>query len=107
MFKLAIENTIRVPVRFDVGGKSYSITLLANRLGQQEIADLLSDGETQVSDFLRKEVTGWEGNALVLDESGSPAPYSTDALSVLLSAAGLPSVCFAAYLKACGAREKN
>lgn len=111
MFTLAIEDTVEVPVKFTLKVKSvaklFSLTLIAIRLPQDEISSRLEDKEKKVKDFLIDLVTGWSGQRLVLDASGEPAEFSPEALDALLNVAGVASVCFGAYFKECGAKEKN
>ena len=46
-------------------------------------------------------------NICLAHESGQPAPFSADALSLFLSPAGVAQVVYNAYVKDCAAKEKN
>ena len=113
MFKLSIEDTVEVPVRFTLKAgkvnKTFALTLTAQRLDQDEITARLEAGEFKFKNFLQSEglVTDWAGQRLVLDEAGQPAPFSAEAFALYLSAAGVAQVTFNAYQKECSAKEKN
>lgn len=111
MFRLAIEDTVEVPVKFTLKSKginkAFSFTFDAKRLAQDEISTRLEDKEKKVKDFMGDLVTGWAGQRLVLNEAGEPADFSEDALEVMLNAPGVASILFNAYLKDCGATAKN
>lgn len=110
MFTLAVENTVEVPVKFTLKNKGvarlFSFILTAERLPQDEISARLEDKERKVKDFMADVVSGWSGQRLVLD-AAEPAEFSPEALEALLNVAGVAAVCFTAYLKECGAKEKN
>ena len=113
MFTLAVENTVEVPVKFTLKNKGvarlFSFILTAERLPQDEISTRLEDKERKVKDFMAEVISGWSGQRLVLDaaEPAQPAEFSPEALEALLNVAGVAAVCFTAYLKECGAKEKN
>jgi hypothetical protein len=111
MFTLAIENTVDFPVKFSIKSKNitkvFAFNLTATRLEQEEIQTKLEDKEKKVKDFIADVVTGWSGQRLVLGTNGEPAEFDAEALDALLNVAGVATVCFAAYLKECGAKEKN
>ena len=111
MYKLAIDDTVDVPVKFTLKVKSvaklFGFTLTCDRLTQDEISARLEDKENKVKDFMLEVTTGWSGQRLVLDESGEPAAFSPEAMTALLNAPGVAMVCFNAYIKDCGAKEKN
>jgi hypothetical protein len=109
MYTLAIDNVVEVPVKFTLKAgkvnKPFSATLIATRLSKEE-SEAQADG-TSIKDFLLDNITGWEGQRLVLDGEGSPAKFSREALDAFLSVSGVLMVCWQAYLKECGAKEKN
>lgn len=111
MYTLAIEDTVDVPVKFTLKAKSvaklFSFTLTCTRLAQDEISARMEDKENKVKEFMTELVTGWSGQRLVLDAKGEPAEFSPEALAAMLNAPGVAMVCFNAYLKDCGAKEKN
>lgn len=111
MYTLAIDDFVTVPVKFTLKDKGvnklFGVTLECRRLSQDEISEKLAEKESKVKDFVAEVVTGWSGQRLVLDEGGQPAEYSPEALGVMLNAAGVAMSCFNAYLKECGAKEKN
>ena len=104
MYTLAIENSVDVPVKFTLKqgkvNKSFAFTLSCTRLEQDEIFSRLKALEYKLPDFLQSE-------RLVLDAQGEPAAFSADALAMLLSPPGVSKVVYDAYLKDCGAKEKN
>ena len=110
-YKLAIDNTVKVPVKFTLNsaGKvaSFSFSLTCDRLNQEEIRNRTQNGEGLVSEFLTGVIKGWQGQTLVVDEDGKPADFNADALDVMLSTAGVSIVIYTAYFKECGAKEKN
>jgi hypothetical protein len=111
MFKLAIEDTVEVPVKFTLKNKGvaklFVFSIVATRLAQDEISNRLEDKEKKIKDFMSDLITGWTGQRLVLDEAGEPADFSPEALEVMLNAPGVATILFNAYLKDCGATAKN
>jgi hypothetical protein len=112
MYKLTIQNTAQVKVKFTLKDKGidrlFTFTLDAVRLEQDEITDRLEDKNKKIKDFMADGIiTGWEGQRLVLNEDDTPAAFSPEALDVLLNVPGVAAVIFNAYLKDCGAKEKN
>lgn len=110
-FKLAIANTVKVPVKFTLnnGDKiaAFSFNVTCDRLDQAEIKSRLGDGDALISEFLADVITGWDGQKLVVEEDGTPAGFDAEALDMLLGTAGVSLVIFNAYLKECGAKVKN
>lgn len=110
MFKLVISDTVEFSVKFAVndGGKTrhFSFGLTGNRLSQEEI-DRRRGDESTINDLLEANLTGWRGQALVLDGDDKPAAFSIDALRAMLAVRGVPHVIVAAYLEACDARGKE
>lgn len=113
MYKLAVEDTVEVPVKFTLKqgkvNKVFSLTLTALRLSQEDIQARLEANEFKFTNFLQSDglVTDWAGQRLVVDEQGNPAPFCADAFAAYLSAAGVAQVTFNAYQKECAAKEKN
>ena len=112
MFTLAIDDVVEVPVKFTLKAgavnKQFGLTLLAKRLSQEDIAKTLEDVDSKFAGFLQKVVSGWSGNRLVLDpQTDAPADFSPEAFEALLGVSGVAMVCFNAYVKECGAKEKN
>lgn len=112
-FKIAIDNKVEVPVKFTLKAgkvnKTFAFTLHCNRLEQEEINTRLEAADFKFKSFMVGDgvVTGWEGQRLVLNVDDTPAEFSEDALGALLSIPGVAQVCFGAYQKECGAKEKN
>lgn len=107
--KLIIRNKLRVPVKgsiADENGKQvpFSFLLLCTRLKQTEIEAAMADKNAPVLDFVRDVTNGWED---VLDEAGQPMAFDADNFNMVMDQAGLPGVCFQAYLKEVGAVAKN
>ena len=111
MYKLAIQNTAQVKVKFTLKDQGvdriHAFTLTATRLEQDAITARLEDTERKVKDFMTDLIIGWDGQRLVLNQDDTPADFSPEALEVLLNVGGVALVCFNAYLKDCGAKEKN
>jgi hypothetical protein len=111
MRTLAIQNTVEVPVKFTLKegkvNKLFAFTLIADRLEQDEITSRLEEKDRKVKDFMTEVITDWSGQKLVLEEDGTPSPFGPEALAMVLNVAGVASVCFTAYFKECGAKEKN
>jgi len=113
MYKLAIDDKVEVPVKFTLKAgkvnKTFAFTLHCNRLMQEDITARLEACEFKYKPFMASPevTTGWEGQRLVLNADDTPAEFSEEALDALLSAPGVAQLCFAAYQKECGAKEKN
>ena len=113
MYTLSIEDTVDVPVKFTLKqgkvNKTFSFTLTCTRLEQDEIVSRLKAFEFKLHEFLRSEgvISNWTDQRLVLDAAGQPAAFNSDALAMMLSPPGVSKVIYDAYLKECGAKEKN
>jgi hypothetical protein len=107
MFKIKIENTVQVPVKFTMKegetDKVIKFSFTAKRMPWKEI----NESEKSVTEFLLDNVTGWKDQSFVLMDDGEPAPFSADALRFMLDQIGLISVMWNAYLRECGGKEKN
>jgi hypothetical protein len=116
-YKLAIAAFLLVPIAFTLadGDKetTFAFKLQAKRLSEQEWRDRFKDVEgTPTSDQLKSAMfeitTGWRDQTLVLDDTGAPATFSTDALEALFGAApGVFDMYLSAYLKEVQAKVKN
>lgn len=111
-FKFAVAPVVRVPVKFlaNDGSKAvpFKFTLLCTRLKQAEVSERVKEDNQTVKDFMSDVVTGWEGQALLLDEqTGQPAEFSTEALAALFEFPGVAYTAYQSYLKEFGAKEKN
>jgi hypothetical protein len=108
-FKLIVRNKLRVQVKGtinDENGKPvpFSFALLCDRLPQSQIDAALKNKDESVVDFLKPITQGWED---MLDATGQPLPFSAEKFDEVMEEAGVPAVCFQAYLKAVGATAKN
>ncbi|MGY8903205.1 MAG: hypothetical protein ACKVIH_01490 [Burkholderiales bacterium] len=111
-YLLAIENKVTFKV---VGSltetasreKKFNFSLTCDRLDQETINTRLKDKSEQMGEFMQSITTGWADQRLVLADSGEPAEFDADSFALLMSVAGMPSVCFHAYLRAVAAKEKN
>ncbi len=108
-FKLAISNTVTVPVEGhipDAAGRKapFSFRLVCRRLPADELRQAIDANDATVPEFLAGVVTGWEG---VQGDDGHELTYTGDGLRELLNIVGMAGVCFQAYLSACGARGKE
>lgn len=112
--KLAISNTVQPAVTVVLadagvagGTKTFKFTLTCDRLDGQKLRDAMGDNSQSATAFMKEVVKGWEGQRLVLEDDGSPSPFSAEALDDLLAIAGVPALCFQSYLKEVTAKEKN
>lgn len=108
-YKLAISDTVHFQIKLslnDAGVKrDFSLWLEANRVSVETLqANIEEHGEMKVVDFQRKvcrdNITGWRDQRLVLEEDGKPAPFSAEALDLMLSVPGAVQVTHGAYLEA-------
>lgn len=110
-FKLAIANIVHVPIKFSVNnaGKEvvHQFSLECTRLNQAEVTAKTKEVGALISEFIKGVAKNWADQKLVLDDDDTPVPFSAEALDMMLSLTGLPMVAFNAYLRECGAKEKN
>jgi hypothetical protein len=107
--KLVVRSKLRVPVKGTIvdedGNKvPFSFVLLCDRKKQSEIQAVLDDKEALVLDFVRDVTKGWED---VLDAENQPMEFNAKSFDEAMEQAGLPTICFQAYLKEVGAVAKN
>lgn len=111
MKTLSISNTSEISVKFTLKegsvNKLFAFSFTAERLDQDEINERLEDKNKKVKDFMAGVITGWSGQRLVLEDNGEPAEFSQEALAMMLNVMGVGGILFNAYLKDCGAKEKN
>ena len=111
MKTLSISNTSEISVKFTlkegVVNKLFAFSFTAERLDQDEITERLEDKNKKVKDFMAEVIKGWSGQRLVLEDNGEPAEFSQEALAMMLNVMGVGRILFDAYLKDCGAKEKN
>jgi hypothetical protein len=113
MFTLSIDDTVEVPVKFTLKSgkfnKQFSVTLIAKRLPQDEIAERLQAVEFKFLEFMLTDdlVTDWRDQRLVMDASGNPAEFGPEAFTLFLKTQGVAQACFNAYQRESGAKEKN
>jgi hypothetical protein len=103
--KLTIGEFIDVPVKGSVkdGGRdiSFAFTLQARRIPIEAYREALGEGsDLTVREFLAGHLTGWRDQRLVVDDTEQPAPFSADALGMLLSVVGMEQTVLGAYLRA-------
>lgn len=108
-FKLVKRNKLRVPVKGSIAGEdgkpvNFSFFLLCERLTQSEIDEAIQDKKETVTDFVKRVTQGWED---VQDEAGAAMSFEPANLVAVLEQAGMPVVCYQAYLKEVGAVAKN
>jgi hypothetical protein len=108
MYTLAIDDIVEIPVKFTIRSKGtaklFTPTLTIKRINPESDE---SRSEQSIKDFMHENVIGWKDQRLVLDASGNPADFSQDALSIFFSAPGVTILCWNAYIKEIGAKEKN
>ena len=107
--KLIVRNKLRVTVKGsmpDENGKQvpFSFVLLCKRLSQSQIQDAQENKDELVVDFIKGVTEGWED---VTDAAGQPMPFDEDNFATVMDQAGMPGVCFNAYMKEVGAVAKN
>jgi len=108
-FKLVTRNKVRVLVKgsqSDENGKQvpFNFVLLCTRLSQTQIEEASANKEGRIAEFIQSVANGWEG---VLDDAGQPLPFNDENLAAVMDEAGVPGVCFQAYMKEVGAVAKN
>lgn len=110
MYTLSIEDTVEVPVKFTlkVGNvnKIFSFSMTATRQPQEVIEGWIADNERKVKDILTEVVSGWSGQKLVMD-GDKPAEFNPESFAAMLGVSGVAMRLYVAYLKECGAKEKN
>jgi hypothetical protein len=101
-YRLIVADKIKLPIRLslnDNGKKAeHKFSLTAARISQDEVRALMADDGT-VRDLLVRKISGWEGQRLVIGDDDEPAPFSVEALEVLLSLPGVDSIVFGTYLR--------
>lgn len=107
MYKLAVSNTVEFPVKLSVNDagtrRDFTPRLQGQRLDQDAIAATFRDEpDLSTADFLRRHLTGWADQRIVLNEDGTPADFNADALGVLLGIVGATPLIFTAYMEAIG-----
>jgi hypothetical protein len=110
--KLAISNTVQPSVTVVTAGSdgrnaTFKFSLTCDRIDGDSLRKALASESLSVATFLNDITKGWDGQRLVLEEDGSPSAFSPEAFADLLSIAGVPALCLAAYLKEVTAKEKN
>jgi hypothetical protein len=107
--KLKIDDMVEVPVRYTFNpgsarAKEFKFYVTAKRITEHEAAGLVNgtsdESQETVGEFLRKQVTGWRNQHLVVDaDTDEPLPFSPEAFEAMLGVAGLPMAIHLAYLK--------
>lgn len=110
-FKLAISNTVIVPVQgnlADASGKPapFKFSLVCTRLDADEFKERMTSGAT-AHDVMGEVTTDWKGQRLVLNEDDSPAEFSAEAFAELMKIGSMGILCFNAYCREAGAQAKN
>jgi hypothetical protein len=111
-FKLTVAEMIGVKVEGtlkDEGGndKPFNFVLVCKRLSQDEMKATFADKDEPILAFFERNARDWHGQQLVLADDNKPAPYTADALRVLLSISGMGAVCWQAYVAQVSATAKN
>lgn len=111
MYQLAIEDVVSVPVKFTANnggkGKSFNFNLICTRLSQDELEAEMKDKEAPVTDVLKRIVTGWENQNLVVDSDKKPVDFSEAAFAVMLTFTRIHRIIWESYLAEVGAKEKK
>jgi hypothetical protein len=111
-YKLAIADVIGVKVKgkyTDEAGvdKPLEFVLFCDRCNAEEMKAAVSDKDETAFDFFDKHASGWKGQKLVLEEDGTPAAFSADALKALMSISGMAALCWHSYVQQVQATAKN
>lgn len=117
---MAISIVVSDIVRFKVAGlindehgvpQPFDFKLTAQRIKDIEVVQshwrvLLANTEnaTQVADALLPYMKGWSG---VKDEGGQDLPFTEESFRALMRLPGLALLTNSAFLRECGAKEKN
>lgn len=111
-YKLAIEDLVGVKVEGknqakDGSEKSFKFVLVCERYSNEQMKGALSDKDETAFAFLERVARDWQGQKLVLDDEGNPAPFNLETLRLLLSISGMAMLCWHAYLSQVQATAKN
>jgi hypothetical protein len=110
-FQLAIGNQFEIPVHLNVRDgsdtKPFKFHVTCNRLDAEQARKALTgEGDAAgltVQEFLQTNLLGWRGQRLVLNDDGTPADFSVEALDALLSISGASAVLYQGYITALAA----
>jgi hypothetical protein len=114
-FRLAVKPVVEFPVEFSINDsgktKKFSFTVIGERIAADVLREeVVDNGEGLIPDFLKKHITGWRGQTIILVEDGSenppPADFSPEALDAMNGIHGLSQVIFRNYLIANGVEGK-
>ena len=107
-FTLKVGNTLSIPIKLEIndGGAKpvpFGFRLFAERLSAEALRDLIQNAgehaEHSVPEFLHRQITGWHGQTLVMDDNtGQPAEFGKEAFDAMLSLAGVAGVVYGAYI---------
>jgi hypothetical protein len=111
-FKLAISNIVAIKIdgrQRDKDGvdSDFSFFLMCDRLTTAEMQSHIQDNAESLPQFFEKIARNWRDQALVLNDDGSPAAYSVEALQALMSINGMPLLCWHSYTQQVGVLAKN
>lgn len=110
--KLAISNKVLVPVTVILANaagrnETFKFHLVCERQESEALRKSMTDEKLSAVDFLHEVVTGWDGQKLVLEDDGTPSPFSREALDDMLSIPGVAALISRAYVLEVTAKEKN
>jgi len=111
-YKLAIEDLVGVKIEGktkakDGSDKPFKFVLVCERYSNEQMKGLMADKDETAFAFFEKVARDWQGQKLVVDEEGNPAPFNVDALRLLLSISGMASLCWHSYVQQVAATAKN
>lgn len=109
-YRLGIAAIVSAAVSLQVANadgetETHEFTVTGTRYGNKEQAELFSTLTPEA--FLKKALTGWSGQTLVLEDDGKPAAFSAEALEAMFDIQGVGMVVFNSFVKASAATEKN
>jgi hypothetical protein len=110
--KLAIGNVIGVRVEGawrDESGtdKPFKFVLSCDRLSTEQLETEGADKGQTILTFFETHAKGWKDQNLVLEEDGTPAAFSVDALRALIGMSGMPMLLWKSYLNQVAVTAKN
>lgn len=111
--KLAIEDVVGVKVEgknIDKAGveKPFKFILVCERYTSEQMKAIAQgNAEDNAFALFEKIARDWSGQKLVLEDDGTPAAFSLEALRLMLTIPGLAFLCWVAYREQVGATAKN
>jgi len=111
-YKVVVSDNVIVPVEgkyaeADGSIRSFKFSLVCKRLDAPTLKQEMEDKEESATEMMKKVISGWRDQRLVLEEDDTPAEFCDGALSALFDIAGMGMHCLNAYLAVVGVKAKN